>query len=269
MARHAREAAAAALTQVRRRCPLIHHITNNVTTSECANIVKCLGASPVMTSASEEAGDMTALADALVLNIGTLTVSQLHSMMDAGRAAAEKGIPIVLDVCGAGATAFRDRACAQLIDRLPVRVIKGNASEIAAVAGRSARTRGVDAGDVGADLDEVVRTFAHTRGCVVAMTGKIDRIGDGGEVMHVANGHEWMARVVGTGCMATSIIAAFAAVESDPGDAAVWALAWFGVAAEQAARDTADIWTFRNRLFTAVATLDPDDQAAAIRIRSS
>ena len=140
------------LERVRQQQPVVHHLTNWVTIYDCAQVVKSLGASPVMAHAVEEAAEMSQIASALVLNIGTLTVDFVEAMKLAARSANKKGIPVVLDVCGAGATALRDRKCLELINEVRIDVIKGNASEVARVSGESVKTRGVDATEIGGDM---------------------------------------------------------------------------------------------------------------------
>src|SRR5512137_763845 len=112
------------LDRVRQQKPLIHHLTNWVTIYDCAQVVKTLGASPVMAHAIEEAAEMTQIASALVLNIGTLTVDFVEGMKLAAKSANKKGIPVILDACGAGATGLRDRKCLELLNEARVDIIK-------------------------------------------------------------------------------------------------------------------------------------------------
>lgn len=135
--------AAEILRKLRDEKPLVHHITNWVTIYDCANIVRAIGALPVMAHAKEEAADMAKIANALVLNIGTLTTELIESMKLAGKAANEKGIPIVLDAVGVGATKLRDDKAFELLNDLKIDIIKGNSSEIAKFAGENVQTRGV------------------------------------------------------------------------------------------------------------------------------
>src|SRR5512140_2020230 len=148
------------LERVRQRKPVVHHLTNWVTIYDCAQVVKTLGASPVMAHAVEEIEDMARIASALVLNIGTLTVDFVEAMKAAALSANERVIPVVLDVCGAGATRLRDQKCLELLTSVRIDVIKGNASEIARICGEKVRTRGVDAAEVGADLVLLARKLA-------------------------------------------------------------------------------------------------------------
>jgi hydroxyethylthiazole kinase len=163
---------ASLLTAVREKQPLVHHLTNWVTIYDCAQLVKSFGASPVMAHAAEEAADMASLASALVLNIGTLTADFIESMKLAARAANAKGAPVVRDVCGAGATPFRDRMGAALLDAARIDIIKGNASEIARVAGEQVKTRGSTREGGRRPGRASAETLAGSRDCVVVVTGK-------------------------------------------------------------------------------------------------
>ena len=246
------------LEKVRLQKPIVHHITNWVTTYDCANIVKVFGASPVMAHAKEEVADMAGIASALVLNIGTLTEDLVEAMLLAAKSANRKGIPVVLDVCGAGATKFRNDMCSKILDEVKVGIIKGNASEIASISGENVQTRGVDAAAVEKDLREVATRLAKKRSCTVVITGIEDIVADGKRVVIVKNGHSMMANIVGTGCMATSVIGTFAAVEEDMVEASVAGLVCYEVAAEVAAKAATGPGTFKEKLFDAVFNLDAD-----------
>ena len=179
--------AAAALARVAERVPLIHHITNIVVTNDVANITLAFGASPVMAYAPEEVAEMAALAGALALNIGTLSRGEIDAMLLAGRAAASRGVPIVLDPVGAGATAFRTESALRLLAELPITVLRGNRGEIGALVG-SGQMRGVDA--VGGEDPRAVAEAAAARfGLTVAVTGAVDIVVGGGKVFAVHNGH--------------------------------------------------------------------------------
>jgi hydroxyethylthiazole kinase len=244
------------LTKVRADKPVVHHLTNWVTIYDCANVVKVLGASPVMAHAPEEVADMAKLASALVLNIGTLTVQMVEAMKLAAQNANARGIPVVLDVCGAGATPFRDQKSLELLEEVRIDIIKGNASEVARVSGEAVRTRGVDAVEVTQDLAQVAQALAHSHQATVVITGETDLVADGARLFAVKNGHPLLAQVVGTGCMATSIIGTFAAVCPDLALAAVAALVTFGVAAECAAPLSQGPATFKEKLFDCLYNLD-------------
>ncbi len=250
--------AADCLEKVRAQKPVVHHLTNWVTIYDCANIVKVFGASPVMAHAKEEVADMASIASAVVLNIGTLTTDFVEAMKLAAAAANRKGIPVVLDVCGAGATKFRDEKCFEILDKTKVDIIKGNSSEIARIAGENVQTKGVDAASVDKNLQEVAAGLAKERSCTVIITGAEDIVADGKMVMRIKNGHPMMANIVGTGCMATSVVGTFAAIEKDLAAASVAGLVCYEVAAEIAAKDARGPGSFKERLFDAVFSLDAE-----------
>jgi hydroxyethylthiazole kinase len=179
-------------------------------------------------------------------------------MILAGKSANQKGIPVVLDVCGAGATKFRDDKCFEILDEVRVSIIKGNSSEIARMAGESVSTRGVDASAVEKNLAEVARALAEKRNCTVVITGKEDIVADERRMVLVKNGHIMMANIVGTGCMATSVIGTFAAVEKDFVAASVAGLVCYEVAAEIAAAKAEGPGSFKEKLFDAVYNLDAE-----------
>ena len=243
------------LEKVRKDKPLIHHITNWVTIYDCANMTRTFGALPVMAHAKEESGDMATIASSLVLNIGTLTPELIESMIVAGKSANKKGIPVVLDAVGVGATRLRNESASELLEKVRIDVIKGNSSEIAKLAGLNASTRGVEATKVDADLVEVARRLAKDRKATVVITGKEDIVSDGKNTYLVKNGHELMGKIVGTGCMAASIIGAFVAVEKDHALASAAALSVYGIAGEIAAKNSRGPGSFKENLYDAVYNL--------------
>ncbi len=243
------------LKTIRESKPLVHHITNWVTIYDCANMTRALGALPVMAHAPEECADMTGIASALVLNIGTLTTELIDAMVISAKAANEKGIPVVLDAVGVGATKFRDDMAAKILDSVRVDIIKGNYSEIAKLAGENAQTNGVEATSIDADPTELARNFASSMSCTVVMTGVEDIVSDGENSFIIKNGHEYMGSLVGTGCMAASVIASFAAVNSDHCEAAKDALCYYGIAGELAAEKSNGPGSFRENFYDDVFNL--------------
>lgn len=227
------------LEKVRRENPLVHNITNVVVTNFTANGLLALGASPVMAYAQEEVAEMASIAGSLVLNIGTLRPQVVESMSIAGKAANEHGVPVILDPVGAGATAYRTETARRLMEELEISVIRGNAAEIANVAGEVWNIRGVDAGDSDGDVIELAESAAQKLNTIVALTGKEDVITDGESTLVVRNGHPILTKVTGAGCLLTSVIGAFTAVEKDFLKAATAALSIYGVAAEVAADKSA------------------------------
>jgi hydroxyethylthiazole kinase len=246
----------ASLAALRERRPLVHQITNYVVMNETANATLALGALPVMAHAVEEVEEMVGLASALVLNIGTLSPQWVEAMLLAGRAANAGGVPIVLDPVGAGATRYRTETAKRLLHELEIAVVRGNAGEVANLVGRPAEVRGVES--VGASVS--AREAARALGVVVAVTGPVDQVSDGDITHLVDNGHELLAAVSGTGCMATAITGCFLAVKPHaPLEAGVEALAAFGVAAEDAAQGARGPGTFHAALYDALASLTPGD----------
>jgi len=246
------------LEKVRERKPVVHHLTNWVTIYDCANIVKVFGASPVMAHAPEEVDEMTQIASALVLNIGTLTVDFIDSMKIALKSANRKGIPVILDACGAGATKLRDIKTAELLSAEKIDIIKGNSSEIARVAGEDVKTKGVDASAVSGDMEQIAVQLAATRNCTVVVTGKEDIVTDGKRIFIVRNGCDMMAHIVGTGCMAASVIGTFAAVETDYSIASAAGLCCFEIAAELAAENSKGPGSFKKAMYDAAYNLDKE-----------
>ena len=250
--------AGADLALIRERKPLVHQITNYVVMNETANATLALGALPVMAHAVQEVAEMASVASALVLNIGTLSDEWVEAMLIAGRAANKAGVPVVLDPVGAGATAYRTETSRQLLDELEIAVVRGNSAEIGTLAGKQAEIRGVEA--VGcAGGPELARDAAAALGCVAAVTGPVDHVSDGQTAHAIANGHELLGTVTGTGCMSTAITGCFLAVRADdPLAAATEALVAFGVAGEDAAKKAKGPGSFHVALYDALYALDPN-----------
>lgn len=223
------------LQAVRAHAPLVHSITNLVVMNFNANALLAVGASPVMAHAHEEVRDMVGIAQALVLNIGTLEPAWISAMQVALLAARARGIPVVLDPVGAGATPYRNAALAELIRAGAPGILRGNASEIMSVAGLAAATRGVDSAASTADASDAAAALARQLGAVVCVSGADDLIVDAaGRRAVLSNGHPWMTRVTGVGCSASALVGAFAAVQPDPWRATVAAMAVLGVVGELA-----------------------------------
>ena len=255
-----------ALARLREVRPLVHHITNLVVMNDTANVTLLLGASPVMAHAPEEIEELVVHASALVLNPGTLDQAWIESMLAAGRRASARSIPVILDPVGAGATAFRTRTNRTLIERARPTIVRGNGGEIGALAGGGGAVRGVDSIRDPSDPAETARRASSAWGAVVAITGARDRIAQGAHCFAVDNGHAWLPALTGTGCMATSAIAAFAAVEADPLVATVAGLAAYGLAAERAAVGSAGPGSFKVALFDQLYALTPEALEQGARI---
>jgi hydroxyethylthiazole kinase len=247
------------LRLIRERKPLVHQITNYVVMNETANATLALGALPVMAHAPQEVEQMASAAGALVLNIGTLSDHWIEAMLVAGAAANRAGVSIVLDPVGAGATEYRTETARRLLDQLEIAVVRGNAAEVATLAGRKAEIRGVEAIGASDSALELARDAARELGCVAAVTGAVDHVSDGERSYAIGNGHELLGTVSGTGCMATAITGCFLAVRREsPLEAAAEALLAFGVAGEDAAGEARGPGTFHAALYDALYNLDPE-----------
>ncbi len=223
------------LAQVRRRAPLIHNLTNYVVMNNTANALLALGASPVMAHAREEVEEMASIASAVVLNIGTLEPAWVEAMLLAGSKGRQRGIPVVFDPVGAGATTYRNTACDQILRTCHPTIIRGNASEIMALAGVGVHTKGVDSTAASDAALAAAHRLAGATEAIVVISGPTDYITDGTRTETVRNGHPMMARTTGLGCTATAVVAAFAAVNADPFEAALHGMAVMGIAGEIAA----------------------------------
>ncbi len=265
------------LREVRDKKPLVHSLTNTVTVNDCANALLAVGASPVMADDIGEAADIAALADAVMINIGTLNARTIQSMLAAGKKAVSLGRPAVLDPVGAGASRLRTETALELIRQIPFSVVRGNVSEIKAVLAGSGTTRGVDADErdlVSDGLDGAVaaaRALACRTGAVVAVTGPTDIVSDGSRVFAIHNGHPLLSRITGSGCMLSALTGAFCG--ASPGkvfEAAAAALCTMGLAGEQAAertlRESAGTGSFRTYLIDSLSLMDETALAGGMKL---
>ena len=261
---------ASLLLHLKEKKPLIHHITNYVTANDCANITLAIGASPVMADDINEVRDMTALSKALVINLGTLSIPRLDSMLAAAEKANELGIPIVLDPVGVGATAFRLEAAKRIMNEIKLSVIRGNLSEIKALYGMNVQSKGVDASealdfckDEASEAISVAKALACELEVSVAVTGAVDLVTDGTTLFRVENGNSLMSKVTGTGCMCTSLIASFLGAGSDSLTAALSGVVSMGIAGD-IAYERLDV-TFEGTgslkvyILDAISKLGPED----------
>ncbi|TDL83041.1 hydroxyethylthiazole kinase [Peribacillus frigoritolerans] len=227
---------AAALEKLRTEKPLVHNITNVVVTNFTANGLLAIGASPVMAYAKEEVADMAKIAGALVLNIGTLNEENVEAMLIAGKSANKHNVPVIFDPVGAGATPYRTETARKIVKELSVAVVRGNAAEIANVVGENWAIRGVDSGDSEGDLIALAVKAAKQLNTIAVITGEQDIVSDGSKTYICNNGDSLLTKVTGAGCLLTSVIGAFCAVEKDHVLASAAALAVYGIAAELAAK---------------------------------
>ena len=236
------------IESLRRKKPLVHHLTNYVTVNDCANVTLAIGASPIMADDIGEVAEITHLAQALVLNIGTLNTRTIPAMILAGQTANQQGIPVILDPVGVGASQLRNLTAAQLLEAIQFAVIRGNVSEISFLAGVASSTKGVDASE--RDLkkqtnrQEIARTLAHAQHCVVVITGATDVVVDAKRVALIENGVPALSQITGTGCMLTSLIGSFCGnAPTEPFESAVCALLSMGIAGELAFARTKTLGT--------------------------
>lgn len=228
---------------VQKKAPLIHCITNPISIHDCANVVLAVGARPMMAEHPAEVEEITATAGALALNLGNITDARKASILIAGRTAMERKIPVILDMVGIGCSRFRKDITEEFLRRrvpgAPL-ILKGNMSELKALAGQSHGVSGVDAApeDVLSDANqeetvELAKSVARTYGAVVLASGKTDLVTDGEHVCFISNGTEMMGRITGTGCMLNVLTAAYMSV-GEPMPAAVAACVVLGVSGELA-----------------------------------
>ena len=225
------------IEELQKKCPVIHHITNYVTVESCADAAICAGASPVMADDPEEVENITAGSDALVLNIGTIDYKKTIAMERAAAAAKKKGIPVVLDPVGAMSSAMRLNFALKLLQSGAITIVRGNYDECKALVDEKAAGRGVDGitqADEGEKL-QAAKALAAKFNCVVALTGKVDYVSNGKQVLVLNGGNEMLKKITGAGCMTTTLCACCAAVCKDYMTAAALGVVIMGQAAELAA----------------------------------
>ena len=267
-----------AIERVYATSPLVHSITNYVVMNVTANALLAAHASPLMAHAPEELDDLTDIDSALVLNIGTLDAPWLESMELAGKLMRAKGKPVVLDPVGAGASRLRTEASLRLLDMVRPQIVRGNASEIMALAAEIRRaermpspadspsTKGVDSLNDSREAVDSARLLAERFACVVSISGERDFITDGKKTLMVEGGSALMPLVTGMGCSASAVTGAYAACAS-PLIAAAAAMAVFASAGTRAAEKASGPGSFLPHFLDALYTVDTHD--AADRVRES
>ena len=260
------------LMQLRAARPLVQNITNFVSMDASANALLAIGAAPAMIHAAEESGEFAARAQALTVNIGTLSRGFLEGGEVAATAARMHGRPWVLDPVGVGVSKFRNEAVQRLLRHRPA-VIRGNASEIlgvARVAGLDTvigAPRGVDSANTTEEALGTAQHLARHCFCTVAATGAIDIVTDGQRVVRLANGDPLMTRVTALGCALSAVVAAFCAVADDAFEATVAALAVYGVAGEMAAEIAARPGSYRVAFMDMLDAIGPADIATRLKVQ--
>lgn len=257
------------LEKIRETNPLVHNITNIVVANDVANVLLAIGASPFMADAKEEMEEVSHFSNALVLNIGTLNERAIESMILAGKACNKQGVPVLLDPVGASATSFRKRVVKQLFEEITFTAIRGNAGEMASIAGVEWKAKGVDAGEGSASTVEIAQKVANDKKCVVAISGKQDVLSDGKKTYIVSNGHKRMSGITGSGCMLSGLSGAFVGVAKDQAlKAMVASHIGFGIAGERAAlrEDVQGPGTFRAALIDELEKLTPEEIESKAKI---
>lgn len=253
------------LKKVREISPLVQNITNFVVMNNTANALLALGASPIMSHAYTESEDMVKIVQGLVINIGTLDEYWVKSMLIASKKAHEMHKPWVLDPVGAGATPFRNETLSRLLEFQPT-VIRGNASEILAMAKENISSKGVDSTNTSQEALEAGKRLSISTQAIVCISGKEDYITDGVRVAEIANGDPMMAKVTGMGCTASALIGAFLGVEKDPFQATISAMAVMGVVGEIAAKQSQGPGTLQVNFFDALYNLTESQLTDSLKI---
>lgn len=259
--------AAALLEEVRASVPLVQCITNSVVTNFTANVLLAVGAAPAMVDIVGEAGLFAGVAGGLLVNLGTPHPEQREAAREAVAVAAESGTPWVLDPVAVGTLPIRTALAAELARQHPA-AIRGNASEILALAGAGGGGKGVDATDSTDSAAATALVLARERETVVAVSGPEDHITDGRSIARVANGHVLLTKITGGGCALGALVAAFlgARGEQTPLSAVTAAHLVYGVAAERAADGSGGPGSFAVRLLDALATLTGEEVTASARL---
>lgn len=254
-----------ALAALRDQGPLVHCLTNIVVANFTANTLLAVGASPAMVDNAAEAGAFARVAGGVLVNLGTPYPDTAQAMNAAVMGAESAGTPWVLDPVAAGALEWRTALAHELIESHAPAIIRGNASEVMALAG-GLGGRGVESIDTPEAALEAATGLAQKHDTVVAVSGEVDHLTDGSRVLRVANGHPLLTRVTGGGCALGALMAGFAAVVDDALLAAAAATATLTVAADGAAREAAGPGTFAVALLDHLDALTPRQLGARVRL---
>lgn len=252
----------AAREALRASTPLVHCLTNTVVQTFTANALLAVGAAPAMVDAPQEAGDFAAVASAVLINVGTVHERTAEAMRLAARSARAAGTPWVLDPVAVGGLAYRTQLATELVELAPA-VVRGNASEVMALAGAGAGGRGVDSTAGADDAAAAAAALAARTGGVVAVSGEVDLITDGRRTVRVGGGSLLLTRTTGAGCALGALVAAYVAATGDAPTGAVAAHAHVAVAAERAARTAAGPGTFAPAWLDALDAVGPEELAGA------
>ena len=245
------------IEQIRDSGPMIHLITNNVTMTNCANVLLAIGASPVCAEHRNEVEQVTAAADALVLNIGTFNDGRFESMLLSGKIAREMNKPVVFDPVGVGLSSLRKKAADKIISEVRPAVIRGNYSEIKALANITSNEKGVDSEEV-TDKDEIFHIadrLSVDLNSVIAVTGDIDYVTYSNKGKRLLNRTEMLKKITGTGCMVSALCGAFVACSKDYHSAAIAAILTMTVCGEMAEMNSKGSFSFFTELMDNISNL--------------
>ncbi len=265
---------------VRKKTPLVHSITNNVTVNDCANIVLAVGGSPIMADAIEEVEEITSICNALVINIGTLNTNVIGAMVKSGKRSNEIGNPVVLDPVAVGASKLRSETIDHLLKEINFSVIRGNASEIKSIYKGGKTSSGVDADEEDKidekNLDSMIKmckNLSGRTGAIIVLTGAMDIVANENKASIISNGHPLMSKVTGTGCMITNVIGAYCGANKyNLFRATTLAVAHMGLAGEIAFNKLQKIdggtSTYRMLLIDAVSQIDDKILKEGVKIEN-
>ena len=246
------------LELLKKHNPLVHNITNVVVTNVTANAILAIGASPIMAYAKEEMEDIIAISDALVLNIGTLTKDIIDVMLLAGKYADKKNIPVIFDPVGAGASGLRNDASKEIILNIKLAIIRGNESEIANLYGIKLETKGVDSKGHVEDKIGLAKELALKVFSTVCISGKEDIISDGSNVFSVKNGDAALTKMTGAGCISSSVMGAFVAIDKNYAKASLTGAVLIGICGELAALKSKLSGSFQVEFFNNLSSFNSD-----------
>ena len=254
------------ILRIREDAPLVHNITNYVVMNNSANAVLAIGASPVMAHAIEEVEDMVAIASTLVINIGTLSKPWVEAMFRAAEAAKKKGLRIVFDPVGSGATPYRTATALRFVSEIRPSIVRANATEIISLVRPKIGTKGVDSRHESAKARDAAFELTDAYGSIISVSGAVDLIVFGDKAAKVANGHPLMPRVTGLGCTASALTGVFAAVNPSPFDAAVSAMVVMGIAGEMAGEKAEGPGSFQVRFLDALHAMKEEDIRSRLKL---
>ena len=255
---------------IREKSPLTHCITNFVTVNDCANVILAIGGSPIMSNEENEAEELGNIINSLLINIGTITKNQMQTMQKASASATKNKNPIVLDPVGVGISQIRNKATENIIKNNKPTIIKGNLSEIKAIATLTGilqecnTAKGVDVAETDIitenntqEIGTLVKNIANKLQTTISVSGPIDIISDGNEIYYIYNGDAKMSKITGSGCMLGSIMASYSAI-TNPLEAAITSTLTFGIAGEISAQETVGTGSFRTELINQLSIMTPE-----------